>query len=63
MDENGKNVERHMMGADEIAKTFGVSRETVALWARKGAPIRKIGRKYQARYHELWGWVLKFYSA
>ena len=49
----------HMKGADEIASVFGVSRETVIKWAKYGAPIRRIGKKYQARYDQLWDWILE----
>lgn len=48
----------HMKGAAEIASVFGVARETVVQWAKDGAPIRIIGKKYQARYDQLWDWIL-----
>ena len=47
----------HMKGADEIALVFGVSRETVVEWVKKGAPIALVGKKYQANYGELWAWM------
>jgi transposase len=49
----------HMKSAGEIAKTFGVSRNTVARWTQKGAPIGVIGKKYHADYDELWEWIKK----
>lgn len=49
----------HIKGAGEIAAIFGVARETVIRWAKDGAPIRKIGKKYQARYDQLWNWILE----
>ena len=48
---------RHLRGTETIMEIFGVSRRTVREWARRGAPINMVGRKYQASYHELWGWV------
>lgn len=69
MTDNEKNTETtidapvfvplHMKGADEIAQVFGVSRETVVQWAKDGAPIRKVGKKYQAQYGQLWDWILE----
>lgn len=69
MAENEKNTEitidapvfvpLHMKGADEITQVFGVSRETVVQWAREGAPIHLVGKKYQASYAELWDWIKK----
>lgn len=47
----------HLKGADEIAKTFGVTRERIVVWAKEGAPIRMIGKRYQANYAELWAWL------
>ena len=44
-------------GAEAIAGQFGVSRKTVMAWRRAGAPIYLIGRKYQCRGEELWGWL------
>jgi len=49
----------HMKGADEIAAVFGVSRDTVTQWVQKGAPICRIGKKYQAQYAQLWGWLME----
>ena len=49
----------HMKGAGEIASVFGVKRETVVQWHKDGAPIRKIGKKYQAQYGQLWDWILE----
>lgn len=46
----------HLCGQDAIARTFGVSRNTVAIWKSMGAPIAIVGRKYQAMYLEL-GWL------
>ncbi len=42
---------------DAIRRAFGVSKETVAAWRRAGAPIIWVGRRYQARYDALWGWL------
>ena len=50
-------AQQHIKGADEIAKLFGVSRGTVIKWVKNGAPIRIIGKKYQANYGELWQWL------
>lgn len=47
----------HMKGADEIAAVFGVARETVVQWSRKGAPVYLVGKKYQANYAEMWDWI------
>lgn len=47
----------HMKGAQEIATVFGVHRSTVLDWKSKGAPIKLVGKKYQANYGELWPWV------
>ena len=47
----------HLRGMEAIGETFGVSRRTVREWAANGAPIRLVGRKYQASYPELWRWV------
>ena len=49
----------HIKGADKIAEVFGVSRGTVVRWVRDGAPIRLIGKKYQASYNRLWEWLLE----
>ena len=48
----------HLTGADNIARTFEVGRKTVLQWAREGAPIIYIGRKYQADYNKLWDWLI-----
>ena len=52
-------VQLHMRGANEIAEVFGVSRDTVIKWAKAGAPIRVVGKKYQAQYGQLWDWILE----
>jgi hypothetical protein len=44
-------------GAEAIARTLGVHRQTILRWKRKGAPIFLVGRKYQCRYDDLWEWV------
>jgi phage terminase Nu1 subunit (DNA packaging protein) len=44
-------------GADAIAKTFGASRQAVMRWVKLGAPIVKIGGKYQCQHAELWEWL------
>lgn len=49
----------HMKGADEIAEVFSVARETVVQWAKEGAPIRMVGKRYQANYKDLWEWIKK----
>ena len=43
--------------ADEIAKTFKVSRHTVFKWKEAKAPIFKVGRGLQADYYELSKWL------
>lgn len=47
----------HLCGARSIARTFGVSRSTVAAWKEAGAPISQVGKSYQASYSELWNWL------
>lgn len=47
----------HLCGARSIARTFGVSRSTVAAWKEAGAPILQVGKSYQASYAELWNWL------
>lgn len=49
----------HMRGADEIAAVFGVKREAIIRWYKAGAPIRIVGRAYQAQYGQLWDWILE----
>lgn len=49
----------HLKGIQAIGELFGVSRRTVRDWTRRGAPIRLVGRKYQASYHDLWAWVFE----
>ncbi len=43
----------------DIAKIFGVSEDTVQGWAREGAPIFMAGKRYQADYHALVGWLCR----
>lgn len=47
----------HLCGTRCIARTFGVSRSTVAAWKEAGAPISQVGKSYQASYSELWNWL------
>lgn len=47
----------HMKGAEEIAEVFGVKVDTVRKWQRDGAPIIRIGKKFQASYFDLWMWL------
>lgn len=47
-------------GAEAIARSFGVKRDTVMKWKGEGAPIYLIGNKYQANYRELWEWLKEF---
>lgn len=54
--ENGF-INVHLLGADNIAKIFGVSRVTVVKWYKCGAPILILGKKYQTNYHDLWNWI------
>jgi len=49
----------HLKGARGIGEAFGVKRDTVAEWARLGAPVIIIGGRYQADYHSLWDWLIK----
>ncbi|MDR1947604.1 MAG: helix-turn-helix domain-containing protein [Desulfovibrio sp.] len=44
-------------GAEAIAAAFGVSRRMVYAWVRAGAPIVRIGKRYQCSYSELWKWL------
>ena len=46
-------------GAEAIAKVFGISRRTILRWKKAGAPIYRIGGKYQCRYDMLWDWIEK----
>lgn len=54
---NRAKISHHLCGAREIAAIFGVSRKTVAVWQKRGAPILYVGKKYQASYPELWNWL------
>ena len=47
----------HLRGADKIAETFKVHRETVKEWWKKGAPIATIGGAYCAEYNALMLWL------
>ncbi|CAK7067525.1 MAG: hypothetical protein DELT_01713 [Desulfovibrio sp.] len=47
----------HLKGMQAIGEVFGVSRRTVRAWVAAGAPIRMIGKKFQANYYELWQWI------
>lgn len=47
----------HLRGAEEIAQVFGVTVDRVREWRRKGAPIVRIGKRYQASYFDLWEWL------
>ena len=49
----------HLKGAESIGKAFGVKRESVAQWAKNGAPIVIVGGKYQTDYHCLWAWLIR----
>lgn len=49
----------HLRGIEEIANIFGVSRATVRLWHKKGAPVLIVGKKYQTNYNDLWTWIKK----
>ncbi len=44
-------------GAEAIGKAFGASRQAVLRWEKLGAPIVKIGGKYQCEHSELWEWL------
>ena len=52
----------HLKGAEAIAARFGVNSNTVKKWAREGAPIYNVGRKYQANYLRLSQWLEKNFS-
>ena len=52
----------HLKGADNIAKCFGVHRNTVVKWAKAGAPICYVGRCYQASYTHLCSWLEQAYA-
>lgn len=49
----------HICGAEEIAAVFMVKVDAVREWQRNGAPIVRIGKRYQANYHDLWEWLKK----
>jgi len=49
----------HLRSKSEIADTFGVSRETVLKWAREGAPVFLVAKRYQADYHAMVEWLSK----
>ena len=53
----------HLRGTESIAATFGVGRATVRRWAREGAPISLVGRRYQASYAMLAAWLAAQYPA
>ena len=50
--------EGELSGADAIAATFGVRRDTVIGWRRDGAPIVLVGNKLQAEYNALMQWLV-----
>ena len=50
-------TEIHLCGKKIIARTFGVSRSTIAKWRKLGAPIFVVGKKFQANYSNLWSWI------
>ena len=37
----------HIKRKEKIAELFGVSPDTVTVWAKEGAPIFLVGNKYQ----------------
>ena len=47
----------HLTSCQKIADTFGVSRKKVVAWFKDGAPIYRLGERYQANYNELWTWI------
>ncbi len=49
----------HIRGGDVISRIFGVSRRTLVAWAREGAPVAIVGKKYQANYRMLLQWLLE----
>ena len=51
------NEDDDCAGAEAIARSFGVKRDTVTEWKSKGAPIYLVGNKCQANYRELWEWL------
>ena len=53
----GKGIVVHLTSCQKIAETFGVSRKKVVTWFKCGAPIYRLGDRYQANYNELWTWV------
>ena len=48
----------HLKGAQAIADCFWVSTDTVAVWAKKGAPFVLVGKKYQGEYNSIMTWLL-----
>ena len=48
----------HLKGGNVIGKVFGVSRKTLVGWARAGAPLAVVGKKYQANYYVLLQWLI-----
>lgn len=53
----------HLKGIQAFVSIFGVSRETVRQWARDGAPIFLVGRRYQACYSRLCLWLEQRHQA
>ena len=47
----------HLQSMEVIAQTFGVKTGTVKGWRDKGAPILRIGKRFQASYFDLWEWL------
>ena len=46
-----------LTGRNAIRKAFGVSKETVTAWKRKGAPIFRVGGKDNAMIEDLKEWI------
>lgn len=47
----------HLRGADAIAETFTVHRNTVKEWWLAGAPIAVVGGAYCTEYNALMAWL------
>lgn len=50
--------EEVLAGLAGIGRRFKVSRATVRVWLKEGAPIVKVGAKaYRATFRDVWTWL------
>ena len=57
MTRTNKKSAYDLTGRNAIREAFGVSKETVTEWKRKGAPIYRVGGKDNAMIEDLKGWI------